>query len=253
MTAGDIVLIHGAWQGSWAFAAWRPLLEAAGWRVHAVDLPGNDASPQRSADANLDGYARHVTRLLERLPAPAVVLGHSGGGIVASQIAQLLPERVHTLVYLAGMMLPSDVGYGELIAQCRQQIAGFSYEGIDQYLEWNEAHTASRVPPQAALRMFLHDCEPGAAREAAARLCAQPESGRSMRNRLTPERFGRVPRIYVECLRDRSVTHALQRQMQLLTPGARRITLDCGHVPQLACPQQLTDSLLPALASAAAA
>ena len=68
-----------------------------------------------------------------------------------------------------------------------------------------------------------------------------------MVNRLSTERFGRVPRIYVECRQDRSVTLPLQQRMQQLTPGARRISLDCGHVPQLACPQALSDALLPAL------
>lgn len=240
-----IVLIHGAWQGSWAFDAWRPLLQAAGWQAHAVDLPGNGANPGGQAD--LDGYTGHVLGLLQRLDAPAVVLGHSGGGVTASQLAEAAPERVAALVYLAGMMLPSGLSYGALVAQCRAEEPGFHYAGVDPLLQWDAARTASRVPPAAALDLFLHDCPPAAARQAAARLVPQPESGRAMVNRLTPGRFGRVPRVYVECLHDRSVTLALQRRMQSLSPGARRITLACGHVPQLACPETLSAALLPAL------
>lgn len=52
----NMVLIHGAWQGSWAFAAWTPLLQAHGWKVLAVNLPGNDVSNADSSQANLDGY-----------------------------------------------------------------------------------------------------------------------------------------------------------------------------------------------------
>ncbi|WP_420992101.1 alpha/beta fold hydrolase [Cupriavidus sp. 30B13] len=247
MPAPHIVLIHGAWQGSWAFAAWQPLLEAAGWQVHAVDLPGNDRSPERAADAHLRGYTRHVRELLARLDAPAVVVGHSGGGMTASQVAEAAPGRVRALVYLAGMMLPDGASYGDVIAQCRAADPGFAYDGVDPHLQWDAARGASRVPAEAALALFLHDCEPAAARRAAARLCAQPETGRSMRNRLSAGRFGSVPRVYVECLRDRSVLLPLQRRMQALAPGARRISLDCGHVPQLACPQALTAALLPVL------
>ncbi|RMX08934.1 alpha/beta hydrolase [Corticibacter populi] len=248
-----MVLIHGAWQGSWAFEAWMPMLQAAGWQVHAVDLPGNgirqDAwPPAQPVRVDLDAYVAHVAELLAGLDGPAVVLGHSGGGITASQVAEHCPERVLALVYLAGMMLPDGMDFGALIEACRREQPGFVYAGIGPHLEWDAMHQASRVPPAAAGRIFLHDCTPEQAAAATRRLCWQPEGGRAMRCRLTAQRYGRVPRIYVECLRDRSVLHELQRCMQNLSPGALRITLDCGHVPQLACPALLTERLLPALA-----
>ena len=111
----NMVLIHGAWQGSWAFAAWTPLLQARGWKVLAVNLPGNDAAAEDDSCANLDGYTAHVLRELESPDGPAVVVGHSGGGMTASQVAQAAPERVSALVYLAGMMLPSGMSYGDVI------------------------------------------------------------------------------------------------------------------------------------------
>ena len=82
---GTIVLIHGAWQGSWAFEAWRPLLAARGWRSVAVDLPGNGWNPQPLTGNGLDCQAAHVARVLADQPGPCVVLGHSGGGLAASQ------------------------------------------------------------------------------------------------------------------------------------------------------------------------
>lgn len=38
--------------------------------------------------------------------------------------------------------------------------------------------------------------------------------------------------------------------MQALNPGATRISIDCGHVPQLACPDLLTRLLTSALTRA---
>jgi pimeloyl-ACP methyl ester carboxylesterase len=69
-----------------------------------------------------------------------------------------------------------------------------------------------------------------------------------VRPRLTTERFGRVPRTYVEALRDRSVVPAVQRRMQALVPGADRLAIDTGHAPQLAAPDRLAALLLPVLA-----
>ena len=240
---GTIVLIHGAWQGSWAFEAWRPLLAARGWRSVAVYLPGNGWNPQPLTGNGLDCQAAHVARVLADQPGPCVVLGHSGGGLAASQVAERVPDRVAALVYLVGMMLPSGMRFADLIAA---QPAG-DFSGIGPYLEWSDGGAMSAVPPQAALDIFLHDCPPDAARQAAAHLRPQPEAGRAVAPRLSAERYGRIPRIYVEALQDRSIDIRLQRAMQALSPGAARITLDGGHVPQLAMPDVLTDRLCGAL------
>lgn len=244
----DMVLIHGAWQGSWAFDAWRPWLATAGWRVHGIDLPGNGHTPARvRRPATLAGYTDHVCDVLAALDRPAVVLGHSGGGIVASQVAEALPDRVAALVYLVGMMLPSGLSYADLIAQASADDPDWIYRGIAPHLRWSADGSASAVDPDGALEIFLHDCPPAAARAVAALLTPQPESGRAMVNELSGPRFGRVPRVYVACRDDRSVPWALQQRMLRLQPPQAQIVMDCGHVPQLACPAALTQALLPAL------
>lgn len=245
----DILLIHGAWQGSWAFGVWKPWLEGAGWRVHCVDLPGNGQTPATAQQpATLAGYTTHVCEALAALERPAVVLGHSGGGIVASQVAEALPDHVAALVYLVGMMLPDGMSYADLIAAARADDPEWIYTGIGPHLHWNDDASSSRVSQEGALEVFLHDCPADAARAAARQLTPQAETGRAMANALTPGRYGRVPRLYVGCRNDRSVPWALQQRMQRLQPPQARVELDCGHVPQLACPQALTAALLPALA-----
>lgn len=242
MAAPPIVLIHGAWQGSWSFAAFTPHMQALGWSVHAVDLPGNGHS-HSSHPATLEGYTAHVLEVLDTLEAPAVILGHSGGGLVATQVAQAAPERVRAAVYLAGMMLPAGWGLSHVIDACRTADPAFTYTGVTPHLQWSSDGSHSTVPAQAAIELFMHDCPPAAAQAAATRLTPQPESGRAVRSHWTAERFGQIPRVYVECLHDRSITLPLQRCMQQLVPGAIRISLPCGHVPQLACPAELARRL----------
>jgi len=60
---------------------------------------------------------------------------------------------------------------------------------------------------------------------------------------LTAERWGSLPRTYVECTADRTIPITSQRRMQAMSPGARVITLDADHSPYLSRPAELADAL----------
>ena len=55
----------------------------------------------------------------------------------------------------------------------------------------------------------------------------------------TEENFGRVPRVYIECLQDGALGLAYQRDMQSNLPCGRTISMDTGHSPFLSAPQEL--------------
>jgi pimeloyl-ACP methyl ester carboxylesterase len=176
--AAGMLLIHGAWQGSWAWDAWLPELAARGWTVRAVDLPGNGANPSGDAglEVSLQTYVGALTEALAGFDGPVVVVAHSGAGVPASQLAEALPERVACLVYVAGMMLPSGMGYAELVDASAADVPNAG--GIAPYLQWRDEGAATIVPPEAALEIFLHDRPPEAARQAALKLTSSVFVGR---------------------------------------------------------------------------
>lgn len=214
-----VLLIHGAWQGSWVWTKFAPLLEAAGFRPVAVDLPGNGMDDTPLEAVTLDLYVAHLKDLIERVGAPVAVIAHSGGGVPASALAEAVPEKIVGLVYIAGMMLPSGVGFGDVVkeALAEHPEAG----GISRHLTWSADGLTSSVPAEAAIRHFLNDVPREEAERAAAKLTPQPEGGRATNPKITPERFGSIPRLYVEATDDQSVYIFLQRRMQELVPGAK--------------------------------
>lgn len=244
--SAPVVLIHGAWQGSWAWEAFTPFLAQVGHEPVAVDLPGNGSDATLSAAVSLELYVDHVAAVLGRT-GPAHLVGHSGGGLVASAVAEAVPERVRSLTYVAGMMLPSGMAFADLVREMLPEHPQAA--GIGPHLVWSADRLTSMVPRAAALACFFQDCPPDAAEEAAARLRPQPEGGRAVAATLTPERFGRVPRLYVEAEADLSVAPVLQQRMQALVPGAEIAVLPTGHVPQLAAPRLLAEAMLPFLAA----
>jgi pimeloyl-ACP methyl ester carboxylesterase len=81
-----LVLLHGLGATGDVWGGWRPLL-ARRWpgRWIAPDLPGHGASPPLAA-YTFDGFAAAVAGIA-RTGGPAVVLGHSLGGVVGLALA----------------------------------------------------------------------------------------------------------------------------------------------------------------------
>jgi hypothetical protein len=62
--------------------------------------------------------------------------------------------------------------------------------------------------------------------------------------RLTDENFGRVPRDYIECVRDQAIPLSAQRSMHTALPCRQVMSMDTAHSPFYANPEELTRHLL---------
>ncbi len=242
------ILIHGAWQGRWVWQDFARLLEEAGFTAHAIDLPGNGADDTPLADVSLDLYLAHIGALIEQLEGDILIVAHSGGGVVGTALGERYPQPIKSITYIAGMMMPSGWHFGDVLREEMAEERGLL--GIGPYLEWNEERTESSVPAEAGAKIFLNDMPFDVALTGAENLTPQAEPGRALSTDWTEERFGTIPRIYVECAQDLSVLLPIQQAMQNLVPGARRIALDAGHAPHVSQPEVLADALVPALLKA---
>ncbi|QJD57464.1 alpha/beta hydrolase [Pseudomonas sp. gcc21] len=234
-----LVLIHGAWAGSWVWAQLTPLLQAQGYAVLTPDMPGSPRHPAEPETVSLAGCVEHVLDCCAGTDGPIVLVGHSGGGAISTQAAERMAERVAGVIYIAGMMLPSGSSFAEVVAEVVKSEPAAA--GIGPYLQWTADRSASWVPVEAIRKIFLQDLPDDLALAAAERFSLQPEGARTMVPVWTQEHFGRLPRLYVEALQDRSVVLATQRRMQALVPGAEVVSLDTGHVPQASAPERLAE------------
>jgi len=98
----DYILIHGAWRGSWCWTRVRRLLAAAGHQVFTPTLTGlGERSHLLSRDVGLDTHVADVANLMiwEDL-RDVVLVGASYGGAVVRHVADRMPDRIRSLVYL---------------------------------------------------------------------------------------------------------------------------------------------------------
>ena len=92
---------------------------------------------------------------------------------------------------------------------------------------------------------FAHKVEMGIRKDrykAMERLRPQPLSISTTPVTLTEDRFGSVPRWYIECTHDNAVRINLQRLMVKKTP-CKVITMECGHSPFFSNTEELVEHL----------
>jgi len=221
------VLIHGAWHGAWCWHKLAPLLEASGARVIAPDLASMES---------LDDCAARVTGIVEREPG-VVLLGHSRGGAVASRVAELVPDAIRSLVYLSAYLLPDG---GSVAEEARRDAGSLVVPNLVPVRRGLNCVIRDEVLRQT----FYGECTDEDFEYARARLTPEPLRLLATPVRTTAGRFGRVPRAYIETLRDRAVTHAAQRRMQSVLPCDPVFTLDTDHSPFLSQPEALARILI---------
>jgi pimeloyl-ACP methyl ester carboxylesterase len=98
----NYVLVHGAWHGSWCWARVRRRLSAEGHEVFTPTLTGvGERSHLLSRGVGLETHVLDVVNLLiwEDL-RDVVLVGHSYGGAVVRHVADQMPDRIRSLIYL---------------------------------------------------------------------------------------------------------------------------------------------------------
>ena len=84
-----------------------PLLQARGHKACAPDLPGLGDDHTPPANVTLADNVEKLSRLLDKMEEPVVLVGHSLGGITISQILQ---AGHHTVTVLARLGHPHPHG-----------------------------------------------------------------------------------------------------------------------------------------------
>jgi pimeloyl-ACP methyl ester carboxylesterase len=111
------LICHGAWSAGWAWKKVRPLLRAAGHEVFTPTYTGlGERAHLVSRSINLDTHIADVLGVIECEGLSEIVLvGHSYGGMVATGIADRVPERVSKLVYLDAFVPENGQSLSDLL------------------------------------------------------------------------------------------------------------------------------------------
>jgi pimeloyl-ACP methyl ester carboxylesterase len=235
------LLVHGAMGGAWVWERVIPGLEAAGHTAEAIDLPGQGADTTPLSEITLDRYADAVCDALAG-GRPAVLAGHSMGGMVITQAAARRPDLVERLIYVSAFC--PQPGESLIDITQRPEAAG---DAVQANIAVEGDPPVATMAPERAVEAVYHCATPEQIEWAMQRRASQPVIPFTQPFELpetNAEAFRALPRAYISCLQDRAIRPPIQKVMYGAAGCDPIIEIDTDHSPWLTASDELVDALL---------
>lgn len=231
------VLVHGSWQGGWIWDQVAVRLRAHGHAVLAPTMPGHHRPDEERADLGHEDLVEAVLVTLDDAgPDPVVLVGHSLGGAVISQVADRRPDRIARLVYCAAFVLCDGEAIADVLpAEFAAPLRALAQASPDRSLP---------LPWELWRDRFMQAADEQTARAAFDRLVPDP-----YRTTFDPVRLPRlagldIPATFVCFRHDRTMPPGFWHPgTSARLPGAPIVELDGDHEAPLTAPAPLAEAL----------
>ncbi len=231
----QFLFLHGSWHGAWCWHKVLPRIQAAGHAATAIDLPGRGRSPAATYAVSLARMVRAAEAALAPHEKTTVVV-HSRSGIVASSLAERVPDRIERTIYLASFMLPDGKRVLDYVPDRSSRLSG--RVDINRLALWDW------LQPQAYKEALYADCSEDDIALARALLVREPVRPALTRLSLTQASYGRVPRAYIRLTQDYAVSLPLQDRLLNETAVERVESLEASHSVYFSRPDALVATIL---------
>jgi pimeloyl-ACP methyl ester carboxylesterase len=111
-------------------------------------------------------------------------------------------------------------------------------------LDFSEDGATSTIARGAMERVFYNSSPPALVARARKLSCAEPMASFTTPLAASEERWGKVPRFYIECTQDRAISPELQERMRESLPCRRTFSMNTDHSPFYSAPAELARHLL---------
>jgi len=221
----NVVLVHGAWADGSGWAKVIELLHEEGYSPVAVQNPLT----------SLADDVETVRRLVEAQDGPTLLVGHSYGGIVITEVAHKCPNVVG-LVYVAAWVPEVGENLG-ILASLGSPAPGGAAVRPDKYgMLW--------IDRELFAESFCQDVDK---QEALVMAAAQhPTSGKCFEEKVTNAGWKNLPSWYQVSAEDRMIPPATEQFMAERIKPKAIISLPASHVSFISHPKEITDLILKA-------
>jgi pimeloyl-ACP methyl ester carboxylesterase len=159
-----------------------------------------------------------------------------GGGII-TQVAEERPERIKQLVYLTAAMPKNGQSMFERFKNDTESASLSNFVVAPDQI-------SATFREEGIREAFYEDCSEEDIALAKLLLVPQAMEPISTPVKTSEARWGRVPRAYIECLRDRALTPPFQKRLYTAVPCQQVISMDTSHSPFFSAPGELARHLM---------
>lgn len=231
------VLVHGAWQASYVWNKVRTDLINKGNQVVVVELPGHGTDATPPQNLSLDVYSDKVIEAISKVEGKVILVGHSMGGMVITQVAEKVPARIRKLVYI-GAFLPAS----------GQALTDLAFSDPDSRLGASLVPSADQltldVQRDSLTYLFINDGSQNEKEQALAHYRAEPAIPFTGKVTLTNDHFGAVEKVYIKTLQDMVISPGLQDRMIAAAGITTVYPVNTSHSPFLSQPKEISSLLL---------
>ena len=221
-----VLLVHGAFTGSWVWEQVIAELTSRGVTATAIDLT------TQAADGTLERDGQAVRDALKAIGEPAVLVGHSYGGAVITRASADNDDVAH-LVYLCAALPQEGEAVGDLLARDPDPQGDLSTA-----LEPRDDGTAT-LKPEATKAAMFNDATQEQLEAALERM--GPQALGAFGEKATGLGWQQHPATYVVTLQDKQFSPALQREFA--SHVGTVVEVDAGHGPMLTKPAEVAEAI----------
>ncbi len=239
-TGKTYILVHGAGHGAWCWKKVIPLLEFKSHKVLALDLPSSGNDKDILEKVALTDDVKKVTVMADTLSGKVILVGHSSGGVVISQAAEILgSEKVDKLVYLDAFLPRNGESVFSLVGKVaanNKTSSSPETETSPEPLLFSEDKKVAVWNPAIAEQMFYHDCSPEDVAFAKTHLSSQAVAILATPVNVTDNRYGIIPKYYILCTESKDLD---KKSMVQNMPCKKIYELPSSHSPYFSMPEKL--------------
>jgi pimeloyl-ACP methyl ester carboxylesterase len=223
------ILVHGAFADGSSWSRVIPRLQAEGFAAVAVQNPL----------VSLDDDVAHVQRAIDRTKGPVVLVGHSWGGAVITQVGA--QERVKSLVYIAAFAPDAGQSPNDTLKPFPPS-AGLSGVSVDK-------DRFLTLKPEGMARNFAQDLP---AEDAALLAATQgPVAAACFATKVSAAAWKTKPAWGVVSSSDHTINPDVER-FGYERAGAKAVEIDSSHLVMLSHPTETADVIREALRAVSA-
>ena len=231
-TKHTFVLVHGAWHGGWCWRRVSDLLTARGHEVFAPTLTGvGERAHLLSPAIGLDTHIADIVNVFEfEGIRDAMLVGHSYGGMVVTGVAERLPGRIKSIVYLDAFVPADNQSMLDIVSE----------EGRKQLGETAAKSGGLSVPPIPAAVFNVNTADQA---WVDSKCTVHPFKTMTDKVRTTGARERIAKKVYVRAAGYSSPYFSMIYDKLNADPAWRAHSLPCGHDVMVDMPERLTEIL----------